>query len=292
MRVFVAPQKRLSRAMDRVASALAEFAPASIEIVQRLEVADLVVLHVVNHADTVESLQYCKDANKRCAIIQYCVRSTEKPNTVDWIELWRDIPVWSYYDLRRLCSEDAVPSAALSMFYFAPFGSDFTVFNLKRQPLRYLIATSGYLAESESVDAVSAAVEQFSPEARQFHLGPNLRLGSHVIPKLGISDTELARSYNASLFVSGLRRCEGFELPMLEGFLCGATPITYDKPHYREWFSAMAEFIPEGSAEEVTAAVLEVFKRGPRSVTSSEYVRVQEVFDWIPIVSGFWELAL
>jgi glycosyltransferase involved in cell wall biosynthesis len=281
--------------MYRVADALRKYAPAGVEFVRDYWAADVSVLHVIDHHDVPELLEKLKAADKRFAIMQYCMRSTSKPNTRDWLDIWAQADaVWSYYDLRRLCADDGViASTALeSKFYYAPLGCDADVFSLNRMAPLYQIATSGYVAESESVDAVSAAVRQFSFDARQFHLGPDLQLGRHVISKHGISDAELARFYNSCEFVSGLRRCEGFELPILEGFFCGARPITFNAPHYAEWFSAMAELIPEGTAEDVTAAVLDIFKRGRREVTREERAQFVEIFDWETLVPAFWERVL
>jgi hypothetical protein len=293
MKVYVEPPAGLSRAMQRVADALSAFAPSNVKVVPREELADFVVLHVIDHFGVPEVIERLEDRGQRYGIIQYCMRSTRKPNTKDWINIWRDVPVWSYYDLARLCIEDGVqPGTALSQFYHAPLGCDWTKFFPKRLAPRYLVATSGYVAESECVDAVSAAVRAYSFDARQFHLGPDLGLGQHITSKLGISDEELARELNASEFVTGLRRTEGFELPIVEGFFCGCRPITFDTPTYREWFSEMAEFVPEGSAADVTEAVLQIFKAGKRPVEQEEIQRARLTFDWERLVTGFWQVAL
>lgn len=292
MKVYVEPPAGMSLAMHRVASALEKYSPDSVGVVTKRELADLVVLHVVDYNGVPEVIQSLQERKQRYAIIQYCLRSTSKPSTRDWINIWRDVPVWSYYDLRQLCIEDYADVNALSRFYFAPLGCDPEVFYKRRLAAKYLVITSGYVAESECVDAVSAAVRQYSFDSRQFHLGPDLKLGAHVTSKRGISDTELARVYNSSEFVTGLRRTEGFELPIVEGFFCGCRPITFDRPHYKEWFSAMAEFIPEGTAEEVTASVLEIFKRGRQHTTPNTIKLIQEVFDWSALIPKFWEMAL
>lgn len=291
MRVYVKPPAGLSRAMDRVSAALANHAPVGVQIVNRQEIADFVVLHVIDYDGVPETIERLKEFGQRYAIVQYCVRSTSKPNTADWIDIWSDTPVWSYYDLHRMCREDGVSAdEPLAQFFCAPLGCDPEVFFVKRLSPKYLVATSGYVAESECVDAVSAAVQRV--DGKQFHLGPDLTLGPHIVSKLGISDTELARCYNSAQFVTGLRRCEGFELPMVEGLFCGCRPITFDQPHYALWFNEVAEFIPEGSTEEVSASVEEIFKRGKREVTPSELLLARELFNWSALVPEFWKLAL
>ena len=52
-------------------------------------------------------------------------------------------------------------------------------------------------------------------------------------------DKTLAKYYSQCEFVSGLRRIEGFELPVIEGLLCGARPICFDIPDYRHWFDKL-----------------------------------------------------
>jgi hypothetical protein len=277
--------------MYRVSDALGKFAPAGVQIVARPEIADFVVLHVIDYDGVPEAIEHLKEFGQKYAIVQYCMRSTSKPNTADWADIWKNTPVWSYYDLYRLCKEDGVdPDAVLPQMFCAPLGCDAEVFSSRRLSQKYLVATSGYVAESECVDAVSAAVQRV--DGKQFHLGPDLTLGSHVVSKLGISDTELARCYNSSQFVTGLRRCEGFELPMVEGLFCGCRPITFDQPHYALWFNEVAEFVPEGSSEDVSAAVEEIFKRGKREVTPSEMQMAKELFDWSQIIPEFWKFAL
>jgi hypothetical protein len=74
--------------------------------------------------------------------------------------------------------------------------------------------------------------------------------------------------------------------------VCGARPIVFDAPHYRRWYEPWAEFIPEGSGEEVTNALIGVFERGPRPVTREERQEANYRFDWANIVPDFWKGVL
>lgn len=289
MRICAAPPYGVSKAMHRVAAALERHAPRSVKVERRPDLADFVILHVIDYNGVPEAIQHCKELGQRYAIIQYCMRSTSRPNTKDWAEEWKDCCVWSYYDLDKMCKDDG--ASPIGNFYCAPLGAD-AAFSMNRLPPRYKVVTSGYVAESESVQSVAQAVRDLGDDARMFHLGPDLKLGCHVISKLGIPDAELAEAYNSAEFVSGLRRCEGFELPIVEGLFCGARPITFDQPHYRKWFNAFAEFIPEGAPEDVTIAMLDIFRRGPRPVTEGEVKHAAEIFNWHSIASTFWERAL
>ena len=127
-----------------------------------------------------------------------------------------------------------------------------------------------------------------------FHLGPTFgRMVSRAQHEMGITDDELVARYNDCQFVSGLRRHEGFELPAAEGLLCGARPILYDQPHYRDWYAPWAEFIPESEDRDQRAADIEaVLRRGARPLTKDELTAAAARFDWSTIVSGFWTRIL
>ena len=92
--------------------------------------------------------------------------------------------------------------------------------------------------------------------------------------------------------MSGLRRIEGFELPAAEGLLCGARPIMFDRPHYRDWFNKWAIFIPEGNREEVLQSLIDVFQQEYRPVTLEEIAEARQLFDWQSIINGFWRYII
>src|SRR5688572_30420855 len=136
MKVFVKAPAGLSRAMSRVEDALIEYAPtpvpndpdSGVYLVKSREEADLVVLHVIGEEGITEAAKL-KTAGKKYAIIQYCLRTTQKPDTLAWLETWRNAEcVWSYYDLRALWKEDADGTGGDDIFekdinfYYAPLG--------------------------------------------------------------------------------------------------------------------------------------------------------------------------
>jgi glycosyltransferase involved in cell wall biosynthesis len=104
----------------------------------------------------------------------------------------------------------------------------------------------------------------------------------------GIDDHRLAEYYSQARYVSGLRRGEGFELPVVEGLACGARPICFDLPCYTHWFAEHAVFVPESGQEELTDALTDIFRRTPRPVSPAERSRVLETFSWESICRGFW----
>lgn len=293
MKVFLSPPEGLSLAMSRVAYHLAVNAPDCVDVVSNEDDADVVVLHVIGYPETVEHIEHLRARGQEYIINQYCLRSTQRPSTFHWIPLWCDAKlVWSYYDLAEAIREDFKPgSAALSYeagnFYIAPLGADSAAFKLRAGVRPYQILTSGYVAESEGVKEAVNAVERFG--GQMLHLGPDLKLSPVVTWRMDISDQELAELYGYSRYVAGLRRCEGFELPAAEGLLCGARPIMFDVPHYRMWFEEHADFVKEGTFEEVSDALLSLFHRKPKPVTQAERNYAAGLFSWPSIVQGFWE---
>jgi glycosyltransferase involved in cell wall biosynthesis len=285
MKVF-ASQITKSRAIDRIEAALRRYAPKTCEFVDSKEAADLVILYVNGRRDHLKrEVEYLTKLGKKYALVQLCLRSTLSPSTKDWISIWKDaLLTWSYYDLPALCKEDEIlPNFN---FYRAPLGVDeaFQEFPIKKE---YVIATSGMAYTTESVrECILAAI---SVKKRVFHLGPVVTKHPEVDFSGGMTDTELAKKYSACEFVSGLRRGEGFELPIIEGLVCGARPIVFDRPDSHHWFDGLAVFIPETDRNGIVESLVKVFGKGAPPVTKEEIEKVKRYFNWETIIRGFWE---
>jgi hypothetical protein len=124
------------------------------------------------------------------------------------------------------------------------------------------------------------------------HLGPRHASAEAWACRDGLSDDGVAALWSSCEWIAALRRVEGFELPALEGLLCGARPVAFDREHYRHWLGEHAEYVPEGTAPEVTAALLELFGRKPRPVRAAERDAVVARFAWPALAAAFWERAL
>lgn len=282
-----------SPSLRRVATALEVYQPAPHHIVKTEEEADLVVLHVIGRCEQVlEHARQLKSAGKRYAVIQYCLRSTQRPDTKDWLELWRYAKVvWSYYDLPALCYQDG--NKAAFNFYYAPLGANPAQFydRLQMNGSRpYLAMTHGQSWLTEGVREVVWATRHLGKKA--LHLGQTLHRGMDVDCLVNIDDTQLSHAYSQTQYICPLRRIEGFELPAAEGVLCGARPVLFDKPHYRAWYKNLAEYIPEGNREQTVRELVEVFSRPYRKVTNLEILDARQRFSWPPIINHFWERAL
>lgn len=272
----------LSRGLHRVADALTRHAPDWAEIVADPAKADLLVYHVIGFG----SLPPLPDLlRQNYALVQYCLRSTEDPTPAAWLPVWRGAKaVWSYYNLDEFAGE----AAGSFPFYYASLGVDTEVF--RPGPLvrtSFIIGTSGYIAETEGVRECHAAARLVN--RKQFHLGPDLELGPGVSYMLDVPDSLVADAWGRCAFVAGLRRCEGFELPALEGLACGARPVVFDAPHYRRWYGGHAEYVAEGPADRLVADLADLFSRPVRTVTAAERAAVAVEYDWGRIAARFWE---
>ena len=177
-------------------------------------------------------------------------------------------------------------------FYHSPLGAD-PIFSAPKPSIEvkmYTMMTTGYVAESEGVLEVAAAIRHIN--GRHFHLGPKTVAPTADMFGLGLSDYTLADVYSRCCWVAGLRRCEGFEMPAAEGLVSGARPIMFDAPHYRKWFEPWAEFIPEGSFDETVTALIDVFEKGYRYVNDDERQAAAARFNWATIIPPFWTQVL
>ncbi len=291
MKVYLNPPAGTSLALQRVALALARYAPRGVEVVADPKRADFRIWHALGAGERTPLLATAQDH----AVIQYCLRTTEHPDTRDWLPVWsRAKAVWSYYDLRAAIRADGAQhlEATFKTFYHAPLGVDGETFRSRGQLRDYIIGTSGYIAETEGALEASRAMAAACPGLRMFHLGPDLGLGGHVDHATGLSEAALADRWSRCVYVAGLRVVEGFEFPALEGLACGARPILYDKPHYRHWYGDHAVYVQEPAPFDsmaVQAALEQLLPFAPKAVSREERQAVLERFDWARIVRGFWD---
>jgi glycosyltransferase involved in cell wall biosynthesis len=284
MKVFVDPiPNTLSLAMHRVAGALKRYAPPEIRVVQRPEDADLQVMHVIG-LDSMDPLRA-----PRYAVIQYCLCTTGISK--EWSPIWAEADlVWSYYDL--------VPHMdGVANFYQSPLGGDDAF--MQDHPIRVRdigVVTSGYVTGpgAEAIEEVAIAASLVG--LKTVHLGP-IPTGMKQIPRgwksvHRISDEVLASFYHRSLWVSGLRYVEGFELPAVEGLLCGARPILFDRKEMWRWYGEHGVFVPELHGTELVKLLVSLFENGPQEVSDEELAQARKTFNWEQIAEGFWQGVL
>lgn len=290
MRVYFVEPDTPSIATTRVRQAFERYAPDGVVFTSDAGEADLRIIPAIGRRDRVRRhADAALRLDQDYAVLQYCLRSTLEPHTSEWADIWSEaVCVWSYYDLRAWCYEDATDWPLGNRFYHAPLGVDGTVFTETFTAHRpYVVCSSGRAWLTEGARECSLAAQAVGRES--LHLGPMFKSRPWVRSVSGVTDTELAGLYSQCDFVSGLRRVEGFEMPVIEGVLCGARPVVFDQPHYRTWFGEFAEFIPERPRPYVLADLTELFANGARPVTDDEKALVRMRFNWKTLMKGFWE---
>lgn len=275
--------------INRISGALKRYAPSGIEFVNDEKNADLVIMYTHGlRKKTWWAASRLMANNQKYAVVQLQLRSTPNPKTVDWLDTWEKAQVvWSYYDLPKLCLEDG--NKADFNFYHAPLGVDAQVFKETPQDRKYVIAihSKGWSRESlrDVVQAARTVEKTVLNIENPKDFGPNIEY-TGVIKN---DDHALARFYSRCKYVSGLRRIEGFELPVIEGLLCGARPICFDLACYRIWFDGLAEFIADTGSANIVPSLVELFKKEPKPVGDNEKELVRNKFNWEKIAQGFWD---
>jgi hypothetical protein len=297
MKVYVTPPVHQSVGVSRIAEALARYAPTGIDITHNRSEAELIVIHVLGRVGSLsrETAELLAEG-RRYALIQYTLRSTQKPHTSHWWPVWQQAKtIWCTYDLRAKMAEDKLDPSSIQALphYYAPYGADHNIFTLQlpAHPRPFLLCTTGFSWMTESVREVATAASRHG--GKVFHLGPELNR-DYITCAMGIDDQTLATYYRQCQWVSGLRRTEGFELPAVEGLLCGARPILYDCPHYTHWYGPHAEYVPQYELREDILQHLTGFfsRKKLRKVTRAERDKAVKKFHWPTLVEGFWKQVL
>lgn len=240
---------------------------------------DLKIFHVTGRCE--QTYKAIEDWGKDYVVIQYCLRSTQKKDTKYWIPMWeRAKCVWSYYDLPAWVKEDG--HEANFNFYHGPLGIE-PIFNYKPRKKSYVVLTHGNYQTQGTKQTVNANPKTMA------HLGePFPTSHSSIDFYTNISDEELVDLYNSTYYVCALRRFEGFELPAAEALACGARPILFDRPHYKQWFQDHAVYIPEESKAEEIEDLKRIFmKRRPVAAKESHWAKT--FFNWDIIIKEFYE---
>lgn len=290
VKVYLSPTGTYSRAMVRVANALEHYKPSWVEIVKSPRRADLLILHVISQ-DAIGFTNSILNSGKRCAIIQYCLKTAGGDISL-WQNLWQSVDlVWSYYTLDLDID---------TFYYYAPLGLDneFGRHPGQRHRERAII-TTGYVSGpgAEAIEEVWQAARHC--DITTYHIGPrnvtgikNQSLASGVRFCHNIPDSSLATLYSRVQWVSGLRYIEGFELPALEGLACGARPLLFDQSDLRQWYVNHAIYLPELCGDSLVESLIGVMSKDPTPVTDIERREILNTFDWSKICKSFWRHLL
>jgi len=273
-----------------VADALVQYMPDNMELVTYPSESEFEIIHVTGRHDAVQKrVDALERKHKPYAIIQYVLKSSKNPSVKDWLEIWQGANVvWSYYDLSRIGYEEMGDNFPYFRFYYSPLGVDANIFKEHPGNKPFAIGVNSQDWLTESARECGMACQQLSRS--MFFLGSELHR-PNIVCRHHISDQEVARYWSQCQYVSGLRRTEGFEFPVIEGLLCGARPIVFDQPHYK-WYDDFAIFIPELPRDETIAVIKQTLEEVPQKVTEEEKQLVRERFNWEFIIKNFWKEAL
>ena len=266
----------LGRVMHRINKEFKKYAPKEIVFVSSAKEANLQILDSIG----VGSIPHIKLNNY--VLLQHCYITTETPAAEFWIPHWQKAKlVSSYMDLPALIGRKDFN------FLQIPVGVDSSIFYQEHTNKVYQVMSTGYVAETECIAETLKAVKHNG--GKMAHVGgdlfPNDKTCKHFE---NITDDEMRSLYNQSCYTIGMRRMEGFEVPLIEGTLCGARGITLDYYTYRYWFGDLMEYIQDGPPEYITEQLIKLMSVPYRVVTQEEINLVKEKFAWKRIAETFW----
>lgn len=205
----------------RVREQLKATAPDDITFVKDERDADAQVIFAIGASGVAKSVK-----SMPTILLQLCFKTTEMPKEW-WEKLWEEcLFVGSYFNLEA-------PN-----FVRFPMGYDPKLFYRDGSTeRRYDAIVFGDLDGQEEIVSVCEAFETVA------HVGADFNLGVGYVNYRQILDSRLRQIYTQSKYCIGLRKVEGFEMPIIEGAACGCIPITFDLECYRHWFDGMAMFL-------------------------------------------------
>jgi len=286
MNVYVDDIGYRSYSIKRIVSAFKDYSPPTVNVVDNQEEADLILVHVYGRINRVRRrVELLKQQGKQYAVMQYTLRHSLNPNTTDWLDIWDgSAGVWSYLNLARMANEDG--NKFCCNFYYAPLGVDTKVFYPQNLEKKYQILTTGANYMTEGVRECVIASEHVG-RFKSVHFGVKLS-NPNVDSFVDASDDTYTDALNRSIYVAGLRRGEGFELPAAEGLVCGIRPILFAKEHYITWYNNLGIFVVENSREILINDLKTIFTGEEIPVKDYQIEDAKSRFDWNKLITGFW----
>lgn len=268
MRIYCSVGELDSFTLRRVRLQLMETSPPGTTLVSDKSIADLNVILGIGTHGVREALD-----EGPCVILQLCYL-TSGGDEKWWQETWKHPNcemVGSYYDLD-------VREAPFVRF---PLGFDREVFYPEIEKRNVFNAmVTGYVDGPEEISTVWEAYRSVA------HVGQPMPMGLGYVPFTNLTDDKMRELYQTSRFSVGLRRVEGFELPIIEGAACGAIPVAFDMDCYRYWFDDFALFIdPDRDVVEQMRETMDIADDMP-PIDQSLIMRFEMHTAWKP----FWDL--
>lgn len=254
---------------------LKRYAPNKIRFVSQPEYADIQIVNITRLSD-IEKIKCTK-----YVVLFHCRGEWSDESIKDYLPMFeKALFVYSHQDLKAELH-------GKYNFVRGPWGTDDWNFYQQDVERKYKILNTGLVPETEAITESLRSCEL--TDSMQLHVGRNLGYkSSHYNYASNLTSEEMRIAYNSSQFVSGMRRIEGFEKPVIEGLLCGARPICFDTPLFRYWYDGMAEFVPEGTPVELVGHLTALFRAGARPVTETEKNLAIRRFGWKNVAFEFW----
>lgn len=279
MKVFTMVDDWLGMVFHRVDKAYHDWAPSTVQWVDTPEEADVQIVHILGKGE----LKNIKNPNY--IVIQSCYHTQDIPPTDDGLRpLWENaILVVSFHDL---------PSYQPNWdfrFHGMPFGADDCVFfpTPRSRSRAKAVLSTGHISSTESLEELFTACVETG--YKMAHLGADFGWDTDTFKHYeNLSDEDVRVLYNTVNYTSCLRRIEGFELPAIEGLLCGARPITFSLSTYR-WYHKYAVVIEDTNSRDITESLIHVLKGNiGLPVTDEEIEEVRQAFSWSVLIPEFW----
>jgi len=294
MKVFYPFNPHISRAMWRIRDALIRYSPAEVEFVNTPKEADLHILDFIGQHPATEdrelnpktglmrevpSLPKCQDY----IILYHCAPPGSELPRLDYRPLFENAKLVVSYLKPEWTGEWGKLDWSKIRLYHTPWGYEPGVFYYNGETKDILCLMTGYVAETEGLEAVYWAVRQVGGEV--IHIGGSIGLDGKPGYRRyeNISDTLMCELYSRSIYVNAIRVHHGFEIVGVEGAACCAQPIYLDLPCYRYWFSDIGLFVPP---DEIWDGLRRILEMRPWREDLMEKVRR---FEWKNIAPGIWE---
>lgn len=249
----------MSNALRRIEDGIRATMPDSYVWVTSEREADVIIAPVVDIKDAT-------GVNNRTVLMQLCYL-TGAADVHAWRNVWAKAGIVASY-----------LKLPLTDYIRMPLGFDPNLFYPRpEQPKLYRAVVTGYVDWEDGGEVIAGVHQAFG---NVIHVGKNFNLGAGYAHAEGVSDHQMAAIYASADYVVALRAVEGFELPLIEGAACGATPIALDLECYRHWFTGYALFVDPDYIEQ-----------GLSEINTSNIKLMQRdmtPFNWEKVMRSFW----
>jgi len=254
------------------------YAPSLVEFTDNCGDADIQIIDIAKLAD------FTNLCCKNYIINFHCRGVWSEEKIEDYLPYFKNaLMVYSHLDLQSELPE-------LTNFIRGPWGTNHRNFyHMVDNTHKYIILNTGSVAETEGIYESIIAAD--AVDKNIIHTGPNLQLKnkSYHVCREFLTISNLCYMYHTCSYTSGMRRIEGFEKTVAEGLMCGSRPICFDTPLYRHWYGDLVEYVKEGTKEETTSGLIDIFKKEPRKVTKKEREITAKMFSWVNVAKIYWK---